>query len=124
MGTEHQSCGGNCGGCAGCSGCGGGLLMTESELQILEVLGQYAFLPVARRMDTMEPHCLEEGLPEDSTTALQLLERKNLISIDYDAPMKGFDYRAYNGLPVQGCISLTKRGQEVLETLEVLGIDD
>ncbi|MBE6946453.1 MAG: hypothetical protein E7459_10285 [Ruminococcaceae bacterium] len=124
MGGEHQSCGGNCGGCTGCSGCGGGLLMTESELRILEVLGQYAFLPVARRMDTMEPNCLEEGLPGDATTALQLLERKNLISIDYDAPMKGFDYSAYTGLPVHGCISLTGRGQEVLETLDVLGIDD
>lgn len=126
MGYEDKSCGscGNCTGCnsGGCTGCGGGeLFMTEEELQILEQLRIYAFLPVARRADTMEPHCLEEGMPECCTLALQLLERKDLISIDYDAPMANFHYSAYHGLPVHGCISLTKRGQEVLEVLEVQG---
>ncbi len=129
MGHEGKSCN-SCGGCTGCgsggcTGCGGGeLLMTGEELQILEQLRVYAFLPAARRADTMEPHCLEEGMPEHCTLALQLLERKNLISIDYDAPMVNFDYSAYQGLPVHGCISLTARGQEVLEVLEMLGVED
>lgn len=125
MGCENKSCGscGGCTGCGSCGGCGGGeLLITREELQLLEQLRIYAFLPVARRADTMEPHCLEEGMPENCTLALQLLERKNLVSIDYDAPMVNFDYSAYRSLPVHGCVSLTKRGQEVLEVLDVQGI--
>lgn len=127
MGNNQKTCSGcaGCGseGCSSCSGCGGGaLLITPQELEILEQLRIYAFLPVARKADTMEPHCREEAMPEDCSLALQLLERKNLIRIDYDAPMVNFDYNAYQGLPVHGVISLTARGQEVLEVLEVLGV--
>lgn len=123
MGCDSKNCGG-CTKCGGCSGCGAGeLLITPQELQILEQLGVYAFLPVARRADTMQAHCLEEGMPEDSTLAIALLERKNLVRLDYDKPLSNFAYEAYGLYPVHGCMSLTRRGQRVLELLDIQGCD-
>lgn len=121
-GNRCNACSGQSSGCPGCSGCGGQLELTRAELVILEQLGIYAFLPVARCKDTMTPHCIEDGLPEDSTAALQLLERKALIRMDYDKPLENFDYRAYADFAVHGSIALTQRGQQVLELLEIHGI--
>ena len=112
-----------CGACGACSACGyaAQLLLSQPELQILEQLRICPFLPVARRADTMEPHCREEGMPPETTLALQLLERKGLIRLDYDRPLGNCDYSAYSGLPVRGYMSLTARGQDVLDTLEIQG---
>lgn len=123
MGCDGNACGscGRQGACSGCNGCGGQLELSQQEMMVLEQLGLYAFLPVARRADAMMPHCREDGLPEDSTAALQLLERKALIRMDYDKPLSNFDYSAYTGLPVHGSIALTERGQRVLELLDVQG---
>ena len=111
--------------CASCGGCSKSLELTAPELVILRQLGQIPFLPVARRADDMTPVCLEEELRalEQCSLALQVLEKKQLISVDYDTPLGGVDMSAYQGLPVHGSIALTARGQSVLELLEIQGID-
>ena len=70
------NCSGSCSGCSGCSGCGGALELTEGEMDILRALGQYAFLPIARRADDMVPVYLEEDRysPDRYSLILQVLE--------------------------------------------------
>lgn len=116
----------NCGGCNSCGGCSRQLSLTRPELEMLQNLGQFSFLPVARKADDMTPVYLEENAysPEDYSTVLQVLEKKGLISIDYDAPLKGTDMSAYKGYPVHGSFALTERGQSVLQLLELQGIDE
>ena len=112
-------CGGNC---ASCSGCARELTLTEPELAFLSHLAQYAFLPVARTLGDLTPVYLEEGDPEQMSLLLQCLEKKGLISLDYDKPLRGFDEGAYAAYPIRGSIALTERGQRVLELLEYQGI--
>ena len=120
MACKH--CSGNCGSCTGCAG---SLELTPGELHILTELGQFSFLPVARRADDMTPIYLEDTqyAPSDYSLILQCLEKKALVRMDYDAPLRGADMSAYKGFPVHGCISLTERGYTVLELLETQGID-
>lgn len=112
----------NCSG--GCSGCSGELVLSPEECQILQTLGQFPFLPVARRADDMTPIYLEdEDLDrETASLALQLLEKKALIAISYDAPLKGAAMDAYRGYPVHGSMALTARGQQVLALMELQGV--
>lgn len=113
-----MGCGGNCG---SCSGCAGTLLLTEEEIAVLQLLGQVAFLPVARKADDMTPICLDcPG--EQVSLVLQILEKKELISMDYHQPLTGASMEAYKGYPVHGSIGLTARGQTVVEMLEIQGI--
>ena len=116
-----NKCSGNC---ASCAGCAGALELTEQEICILQALGQYSFLPVARRADDMTPIYLEEDVcsREEYSLILQCLEKKGLIDIDYRAPLAGADMSAYKGLPVHGSFALTQRGQTLVEMLEVQGI--
>lgn len=111
----------NCGACAGCAAV---LELTEGEIGLLRTLGQFSFLPVARRADDMTPVYLEDASssPEVYSLILQCLEQKGLIDIDYHAPLAGADMGAYRGLPVHGSIGLTARGQTVVEMLEIQGI--
>ena len=114
---------GNCGGnCASCSGCARELTLTEKELDFLSQLAAYAFLPVARKLGDLTPVYLEDGEPEQMSLLLQCLEKKGLISLDYDKPLKGFDEAAYAQYPLRGSMALTERGQKVLELLEYQGI--
>ena len=114
---------GNCSGnCGACSGCARELVLTGREIDFLNILGQYAFLPVARSMGDLTPVCLEDGEPEEMSLLLQCLEKKNLISLDYDKPLAGFDMAAYASYPIRGSIALTERGQKVLELMEYQGI--
>lgn len=110
-----------CGKCCGsCGSCGGNMLeLTEGELNILRQLGQIPFLPVGRKADDMVP-----VYPEDSALFLQCLEKRELISIDYDAPLKGFRDPIYEACPVKGSFALTQRGQQVLELLEIQGLSE
>ncbi len=121
----------NCGGCTGgksgcgsCGGCAGELELTEGEVVLLEQLEEIPFLPVARRADDMTPYFLEDDayLPETYSLILQCLEKKRLISIDYDKPLAGFDGEVYRRYPVHGSMALTARGQAVVELLNVQGI--
>ena len=118
-----MSCGGNCGGCSGCSGCGGSLELSRKEMDFLGLLGQVAFLPVARKMGDEQPVYLEDGAEHQQENALilLLLERKGLISLDYDRPLKGGNTQVYSAYPIQGSIALTTRGQQVLELLDYQG---
>lgn len=125
-----MSCNGNCGGCTGgCEGCGGcarDLVITRQELEFLQELGCFAFLPVARTMGDLTPVYLEAGeeRKEEFSLLLQCLEKKGLISLDYDKPLKGNSARRYSAYPICGSMGLTERGQKVLELLEYQGIPE
>ena len=112
-------CNGNCG---SCSGCARELVLTGKEIDFLNILGQYAFLPVARTMGDLTPIYLEDGDREEMSLLLQCLEKKGLISLDYDKPLAGFDESAYAAYPIRGSMALTERGQKVLELMEYQGI--
>ena len=125
-----MSCNGNCASCGGCGGnCGGcarELLITPRELDFLQELGQVAFLPVARTMGDLTPVYLEAGAEkqEEYSLILQCMEKKGLISLDYDKPLAGFRDDAYGAYPIRGSIALTERGQKVLEMIELQGISE
>ena len=125
-----MSCNGNCASCGGCGGnCGGcarELLITPKELDFLQELGQVAFLPVARTMGDLTPVYLEAGAEkqEEYSLILQCMEKKGLISLDYDKPLSGFSGDAYAAYPIHGSIALTERGQKVLELMDLQGISE
>ena len=116
MGCDH--CTGGCGGCAR------ELVLTEKEIDFLNTLGQYAFLPVARRADDMTPHYVEGTAcsQEDYSAILLHLERKKLIDIDYGSPVGSYTDPGYAGLKVRGSVALTGRGQAVVEQLQIHGL--
>ena len=118
-----MGCSGNC---AACGGCGKELVLNKAEIEMLQTLGQIPFLPVARKADDLCPVYLEEDTysREEYSLILQCLEKRGLISIDYDMPLKHFDDAAYAGYPIRGSFALTARGQQVLEVLELQGIGE
>ena len=118
-----EKCGGNCGDCGGCGGCGRDMVLSEGEIRMLDALSQIPFLPVARRMGDDIPVYLEDGDPEEQSLILQCLEKRGLISLDYDKPLKGFYSEAYDAYPIQGSFALTQRGQLVVELLSVQGVE-
>ena len=115
-----MGCSGNC---AACGGCGKELVLSAGEAEMLRTLGQIPFLPVARRADDMTPVYLGDSPHprEEYSLILQCLEKKALISLDYDKPLAGASMEAYRGYPVHGSMALTHRGQKVLELLELQG---
>lgn len=118
---------GNCSGnCESCGGCSGALVLNEGELRMLQSLAQVPFLPVARRADDFVPVYLEETdyTVEEYSLILQCLEKKQLIAIDYTAPLKGSDLSAYTAYPVRGSFALTARGQQVLDILYIQGMGE
>ena len=110
-----MSCNGNC---TGCAGCGKELVLSKEEIGMLYRLGQIPFLPVVRKIDSETP-IDPENPGEDNSLVLTLLEKKGLISLDYDQPLKGCN--AYEGYKLRGSMALTARGQAVLEVLETQG---
>lgn len=118
----NNGCNGCSGGC--CEGCGS-LTLGPDEVAILRKLGQIPFWPVARKADDMTPIYREDAAyPEETySILLTLLEKKGLISLDYNKPLVGFDMTAYKEYPVHGSLSLTARGQQVLEFLDIQGTD-
>ena len=113
------SCGGNC---SSCGGCAKELVLTQMEVDFLLKFAHIPFLPVDRRADDMHHQYFESDAPENCSLILQCLEKKGLVSMDYDKPLKGFDYSAYASLPVRGSMALTERGHTVLELLERQGL--
>lgn len=75
--ADCSGCKGGCSGCGGCPGAGS-LELTQPEVEFLRLLGQVAFLPIARRMGDETPVCLENGLPDAVQTSrvLLMLERR------------------------------------------------
>ena len=90
---------------------------------MLDTLSQIPFLPVARKMGDETPVYLEDGNPEEQSLILQCLEKRGLISLDYDKPLKGFYSEAYKAYPILGSFALTQRGQQVIELLNVQGAE-
>ena len=117
-----MGCNGNC---AACSGCARELVLTQKEIDFLNTLGQYAFLPVARTAADNRPVYLEDDAqtPEQYSLILVCLEKKGLITIDFDKPLKGADMGRYDKYPIHGSVALTARGQEVLDILDKQGCD-
>jgi len=115
---------GNC--CGNCGSCGSNSCMelTLGEIEMLQKLAQIPFLPVARQLGEDIPVYLEDGekTKEEYSLILQCLEKRGLISIDYDQPLKCFDDAAYGAYPIRGSFALTARGQQVYELLELQGI--
>ena len=118
------NCTSSCGSCGGCAGCAGTMELTEGEIEMLLRLGQIPFLPVARKMGEETPVYLEEAerSVEEYGLILLCLQKRGLISLDYDQPLKSFDDAAYAAYPVRGSFALTQRGQQVVELLEMQGI--
>ncbi len=116
-----MGCSGNC---ASCGGCARELVLTLWEIEFLRKLGQIPFLPVARNMGDLDPIYLEE---QDHSVAeysllLQTLEKKGLISLDFSIKLKNFDDSLYQKYPIRGSMTLTARGQQVLEMIELQGV--
>ena len=93
---------------------------------MLRKLGEIPFLPVARKAADPAPIYLEDDAcsPEEYSLILQCLEKKGLISIDFDAPLKGFSDKTYAPYPIHGSFALTLRGQQVLDLLDIQGLDN
>ena len=116
----------DCKKCAGgCGGCGKTLELSQGEIDLLQALGQYSFLPVARKAEDMTPVYREETAysEEEYSLFIQLLEKKNLIYLDY-TPLKGAKMGLYPEYPVHGSMGLTQRGQQALDLLETQGIEE
>ena len=113
----------NCQSCNGCHGCDRSLTLTEPEREMLETLAQIPFLPIARKTDDPTPVYLEDNAhsPEEYSLILQCLEKKGLISLDFDRPLKNADHSRYAAYPIHGSMALTARGQQVIELLELQG---
>lgn len=122
--TSCGGCGGSCG--SGCGGCAKSLSLTREEISFLQKLGQLPFLPLGRTMGDPSPVYLEEGEEnrEFYSLLLQCLEKKGLVSLDYDQPLKGYEGVWYAACPIRGSMALTQRGQQVLALLEYQGAED
>ena len=121
-----SGCGNCCGNCGSCGSSGGCMELTVGEIEMLQTLAQIPFLPVARAMGDDVPVYLEDTKKtrEEYSLILQCLEKRGLISIDYDKPLKSFDDAAYSAYPIRGSFALTQRGQQAVELLELQGIDE
>ena len=119
-----SGCGNCCGSCGSCGAPGGCMELTAGEIEMLQTLSQIPFLPVARKLGDDTPVYLEdeEKTQEEYSLILRCLEKRGLISIDYDKPLKHFEAAAYEDYPIRGSFALTLRGQQVLELLDVQGM--
>ena len=50
------------------------------------------------------------------------MEKKNLITLDFDKPLK--NYTPSPAYPIHGSMALTARGQHVIELLELQGTQE
>ncbi len=110
-----------------CSSCGKRELeLTAAEIEMLRQFSQYPFLPVAKNAADEMPTYLEENdrSIEEYGIILALLEKKGLISIDYEKPLKNADLSAYQGFDQVGSMALTARGLGVLEMMDMQGISE
>lgn len=114
-----SGCGKCCGKCGGC----GEMVLSQGEIEMLQTLWEIPFLPVARKADCVDPIYLEnDGYTlEEASLIIQCLEKRGLISVDYYAPLKGFDYKNYEAYPLKGSLALTEKGQNIAEIIELNG---
>lgn len=106
--------------------------LSREELEILLELKEYCYLPIAEfvmcssvndhvRFTALAPVYIEK-IEDDMekvkniNTILRELEKKKLISLDYDIPLKGFDYTIYTKSEVyQYFIESINEGKEKTE---------
>ena len=99
------------------------MVLSPGEVEMLQKLGQIPFLPAVRRIDAPTPYYLEDDdySVEEYSLILQCLEKRQLISLDFDKPLSG-EYRNAEPCHLRGSFALTQRGQQVLELIEIHGI--
>lgn len=137
--------------CPHCKGCTPSPLSAE-ERHLLDLLSQQAFLPIARFL-LQNPENPELSFvmaapvfletPEDSAEAIRAagtgllsLQKRRYLTLDYDCPLKGFDYGTWeqsrhyqdfvfssqskDAVPLleRGSAALTLQGQEAIDELE------
>ncbi len=114
---SHNHCGRCCAG--SCSGCLQEIILTKDEIRVLEKFAQVSFLPIASDRNG-SPVYLEEDLHTltDCNAVLIALQRKYLISIDYDIPLSNFDYCRYEEFRGHGSMALTMLGQYVIDQID------
>ena len=67
------------------------------------------------------PKCqICQGSPE----RISSLANRGLIRVDYDIPLLNYDYAEYRAYPLHGSMALTMRGQEIIELLEIQGLEE
>ncbi len=114
-----QKCCGSCGSC-------GEVVLSPGEVGLLRQLAQIPFLPVARRPEDITPVYLEDPCvsQEEAALLLQCLEKRGLIRLDYDKPLKGHSYSAYAAFPLHGSFALTEKGQQLLDLMDLQGLEE
>ncbi len=119
MNCGHSHCGMCCGGM-----CGGLITLSDQEFDLLRLLAQTPFLPITRQEDTGKPMLLAEEIQNQDafSTAITGLFQKRLIQLDYDIPLKNFNYEKYRFTTCHGSIALTAVGQIAIDQLEMQGI--
>ena len=112
--------------CAACPDAGscGALFLTEDELSVLRRFAEMPFLPLVKMTDGLPLCPTLEGDAQRLAAVLRNLESKGLISLDDWLPLTNYDYSAWTSHPVHGSMALTASGQDVLEALEVQGIEE
>ncbi len=114
-----------CESCTACGGCGDcrSLTITQPEAAMLDRLSQLPFLPVVRSADSETP-IFPDDTAHETSLALLCLEKKGLITLDYDQPLIGYDYASCASYPLHGSMALTARGQTVVELIAQQGFSD
>lgn len=117
-----NKCSGNC---EHCGGCAGQLVVSKVEWELMDLLAQIPFLPVARSAGDPRPvYFPEEDNGEDYSLILTCLEKKGLITLDYDIPVVGEWDSRYDAYPIRGSMALTLRGQQVLDLVDKQGFTE
>ena len=116
----------SCCGHGSCGVCHIRLELSRNEVDLLRQLAQIPFLPVGRKINLDAPVYLElgEAYAPDYGAAIISLYQKRLITLDYDRPLLNFDYRAYEQCEQRGSLALTAAGQQLVESLEIQGIEE
>lgn len=104
-----------------CPGRCGDIYLTDKALELLELLGQRAFLPLGER-DGKPIYISDAG--EEFVSSPTALKLSGLVTLDLDIPLKGFDYAAYSDCTRLGSMALTALGQEALESLSIRGVEE
>ncbi|MBR0063775.1 MAG: hypothetical protein IJP67_06380 [Oscillospiraceae bacterium] len=93
--------------------------LTEREMILLDAFRTEPFLPLVRRINLDTPYLILAG--KDYSDEIMWLQLKGLVNIELSAPVNGGDYSAYPESAVRGSASLTLRGQEALDSLDIMG---
>ena len=101
---------------------GGDLSLTKEELDFLLRFRSLPFLPFGAKEAGLDPVFIDCG--EKISDTLTWLMLKGLISLDYDIPLKNFDYAEYSAYPVHGSMALTAKGQAALDAYEIQGVSE